>query len=54
MEANKYLNWGKYTWIAPVALLGIYLIWLFMPLPILKRGSRYWFIKVVFRAMCGK
>ena len=53
MEAESYLSWGQYTWLAPVILMAFYIFWLILPLPILKRGSRYWFLKKMFRGMCG-
>jgi hypothetical protein len=53
MEARGFLSWGNVTWISPVILLAIYIIWLLMPLPILHRGSRYWLIRITLRGFCG-
>lgn len=41
----------SYTWVVSIALIGIYLIWILLPLPIFYYESRVWILKTIIRVI---
>lgn len=38
-----------YSWVVSISLMGIYLLWLLLPIPIFHYQSRYWFLRTIFK-----